>query len=133
MPMTQMHSNTQSVCSSLFSFSLCLTGIMGQTNDSGEPVEEHHYTAVHSFKRLIHACIDESLIKEGVDQILIDANANIDASKSHQPSIIEQVCATIESLLCYQYTAIWDLAFEIVSTMFDKLGIMYSVFDCLPS
>lgn len=68
---------------------------MGQTNDSGEPVEELHYTAVHSFKCLIHACIDKSLIKEGVDQIVIDGNANIDASKSHQPSIIEQVCATI--------------------------------------
>lgn len=108
---------------------------MGQTSGKdihgydSEPDVEHQHSAAFSFKCLIHACIDKALIKEGVDQIVIHSNINIDASKSHQPSIIEQVCAIIESILGYQYTAIWDLAFEIVSTMFDKLGILYSASD----
>ncbi|KAL6220549.1 hypothetical protein ACLB2K_008305 [Fragaria x ananassa] len=111
-----------------------LKAIMGQTSwkdiqgyDS-EPDVEHQHSAAFSFKCLIHACIDKALIKEGVDQIVIHSNINIDANKSHQPSIIAQVCAIIESLLGYQYTAIWDLAFEIVSTMFDKLGGYSSYF-----
>ncbi|KAL6277373.1 hypothetical protein ACE6H2_020974 [Prunus campanulata] len=87
--------------------------------------EEAIHAAVHTFKILIHVCIDESLIKQGVDQIVM--NANLDARKSG-PTIIEKVCATIESLLRYHYAGVWDLAFQVVSAMFDKLGVYSSYF-----
>ncbi|XP_034221064.1 uncharacterized protein LOC117631848 isoform X2 [Prunus dulcis] len=87
--------------------------------------EEAIHAAVHTFKTLIHACIDESLIKQGVDQIVM--NANLDARKSG-PTIIEKVCATIESLLGYHYAGVWDLAVQVVSVMFDKLGVYSSYF-----
>lgn len=87
--------------------------------------EEAVHAAAHTFKSLIHACIDESLIKQGVDQIVM--NANLDARKSG-PTIIEKVCATIESLLGYHYAGVWDLAFQVVSAMFDKLGVYASYF-----
>ncbi|VVA32475.1 PREDICTED: RRP12 [Prunus dulcis] len=54
-------------------------------------------------------------------------NANLDARKSG-PTIIEKVCATIESLLGYHYASVWDLAFQVVSAMFDKLGVYSSYF-----
>ncbi|XP_057468052.1 LOW QUALITY PROTEIN: uncharacterized protein LOC130757308 [Actinidia eriantha] len=81
--------------------------------------EEALRVATEAFKSLIHACIDESLIKQGVDQI--GASANVDTRKSG-PTIIEKVCATIESLFDYHYAAVWDLSFQVASTMFDKLG-----------
>ena len=89
--------------------------------------EEAIHAAAHTFKSLIHACIDESLIKQGVDQVVM--NANLDARKSG-PTIIEKVCATIESLHGYHYAGVWDLAVQVVSVMFDKLGIAFSVSDC---
>lgn len=81
--------------------------------------EEAIFAAMEAYKSLIHNCIDESLIKQGVDQIKI----NKDARKSG-PTVIEKVCATIESLLDYHYSAVWDMVFQVVSTMFDKLGII---------
>ncbi|KAI5324916.1 hypothetical protein L3X38_033989 [Prunus dulcis] len=54
-------------------------------------------------------------------------NANLDARKSG-PTIIEKVCATIESLIGYHYASVWDLAFQVVSAMFDKLGVYSSYF-----
>ncbi|XP_058214149.1 uncharacterized protein LOC131325744 [Rhododendron vialii] len=81
--------------------------------------EEALFAAKEAFKNLINACIDESLIKQGVDQIM--TRANVDARKSG-PTIIEKVCATIESLFDYRYAAVWDISFQVASTMFDKLG-----------
>ncbi|KAI3443520.1 hypothetical protein Pfo_000185 [Paulownia fortunei] len=81
--------------------------------------EEALVAAVATFKSLIHSCIDESLIKQGVDQITVSADA---ATRKSGPTVIEKVCATIESLLDYHYEAVWDMSFQIVSTMFDKLG-----------
>lgn len=86
--------------------------------------EEAIFAATEALKNLINACIDESLIKQGVDQI---TNVNSDARKSG-PTIIEKICATVESLLDYHYSAVWDMAFQIVSTMFDKLGTYSSYF-----
>nr|XP_011460725.1 PREDICTED: uncharacterized protein LOC101313649 isoform X2 [Fragaria vesca subsp. vesca] len=87
---------------------------------------------VHAFRCLIHACIDESLIKEGVDRVVMNASMG-DGIKS-EPTIIENLCATIESLL-YSKPNIqcprdyrmftfftWAPAFDVVSTMFEKLG-----------
>lgn len=86
--------------------------------------EEAIFAATEALKNLVNACIDESLIKQGVDQI---TNVNFDARKSG-PTVIEKICATVESLLDYHYSAVWDMAFQIVSTMFDKLGTYSSYF-----
>ncbi|KAL0338857.1 UNVERIFIED_CONTAM: RRP12-like protein [Sesamum angustifolium] len=81
--------------------------------------EEALVAAVATFKNLINSCIDDSLIKQGVDQISVSVNAG---TRKSGPTVIEKVCVTIESLLSYHYEAVWDMSFQIVSTMFDKLG-----------
>ncbi|GLT62846.1 hypothetical protein SLA2020_354490 [Shorea laevis] len=86
--------------------------------------EEAIYAAMEAFKNLINACVDETLIKQGVDQII---NTNVDARKSG-PTIIEKLCVTIESLLDYHYSAVWDVAFKVISAMFEKLGYYSSYF-----
>ncbi|KAM7276742.1 hypothetical protein ACFE04_018608 [Oxalis oulophora] len=80
--------------------------------------EEAIFAATEAFKSLINTCIDENLIRQGVDQI---RSANIDNKKSGL-TIIEKACTTVESLLDYSHSAVWDVAFQVVSTMFDKLG-----------
>ncbi|PRQ47070.1 hypothetical protein RchiOBHm_Chr2g0095731 [Rosa chinensis] len=91
----------------------------------GSEHEEAIHAAVNAFKSLIHACIDESLIKQGVDQIV--KNGNMDERRSG-PTVIEKVCAIIESLLGYNYTPVLDLVFQVVSAMFDRLGVYSSYF-----
>lgn len=81
--------------------------------------EEALVAAVATLKSLIHTCIDENLIKQGVDRITASSNSGTGKSG---PTVIEKVCATIASLLDYQYEAVWDMSFQIVSTMFEKLG-----------
>lgn len=81
--------------------------------------EEPLYVAMEAFKSLISSCIDESLIKQGVDQI--NESTKIGSRRS-APTIIEKVCATVESLLDYRYATVWDTALQVVSSMFDKLG-----------
>ncbi|KAK7363336.1 hypothetical protein VNO77_05476 [Canavalia gladiata] len=81
--------------------------------------EEAMYAATDALKSMINSCIDESLIKQGVEQIRL--SENIESRKS-APTIIEKICATIESLLDYHYTAVWDRVFLVVSSMFHKLG-----------
>ncbi|KAL1833964.1 hypothetical protein DCAR_0104099 [Daucus carota subsp. sativus] len=81
--------------------------------------EEPLYVAIEAFKSLICSCIDDTLIKQGVNQI--NESAKIGSRKS-APTIIEKVCATIESLLDYRYAAVWDTSLQVVSAMFDKLG-----------
>ncbi|MBA0673861.1 hypothetical protein Goari_015486, partial [Gossypium aridum] len=90
----------------------------------GSEHEEAIFSATEAFKVLIDGCIDEGLIKQGVDQII---HAQSDDRKSG-PTIIEKVCAIIESLLDYHYSVAWDMAFQVVSTMFDKLGYYSSYF-----
>ncbi|XP_054821263.1 uncharacterized protein LOC129320102 isoform X2 [Prosopis cineraria] len=81
--------------------------------------EEAICAATGSIKSLIHSCIDESLIKQGVDQISLNAHT---PSRRSGPTVIEKVCATIESLLDYHFDAVWDRVFQVVSAMFHKLG-----------
>lgn len=88
--------------------------------------EEPLYVAMEAFKSLICSCIDESLIKQGVDQI----NESTKGSRRSAPTIIEKVCATTESLLDYRYAAVWDTALQVVSAMFDKLGELNIVLLC---
>ncbi|XWS70113.1 hypothetical protein CRYUN_Cryun03dG0021300 [Craigia yunnanensis] len=90
----------------------------------GSEHEESIFAATEGFKTLINGCIDEGLIKQGVDQVII---SNSDDRKSG-PTIIEKACATIESLLDYHYSAVWDIAFQVVSAMFDNLGYYSSYF-----
>ncbi|RZB71976.1 RRP12-like protein isoform B [Glycine soja] len=59
------------------------------------------------------------MLSKGVDQISLSENKE---SRKSAPTIIEKICATIESLLDYHYTALWDRVFQIVSAMFHKLG-----------
>lgn len=81
--------------------------------------EEPLVAATEALKGLIHACIDESLIRQGVNQIKENSKVG---SRTSGPTIIEKVCATVESLLDYRYGTVWDMSFQVVSTMFDKLG-----------
>lgn len=78
--------------------------------------EEAIRAAQGAMKNLICACINEDLIRQGV------TTENMEARRSG-PTVIEKLCAIIESLLDYHYTAVFDLAFQVVSAMFDKLGI----------
>ncbi|XP_023756589.1 uncharacterized protein LOC111905146 [Lactuca sativa] len=83
--------------------------------------EEPLVVAMEALKSLIHTCIDDSLIKQGVDQIKT-------SGRKSGPTIIEKLCATVESLLDYSYAAVWDMSFQVVAAMFDKLGEFSSYF-----
>ncbi|GJV45364.1 RRP12-like protein [Tanacetum coccineum] len=85
--------------------------------------EEPLAVAMEAFKSLIHTCIDDILIKQGVDQIMTSGSA-----RKTGPTIIEKLCATVESLLDYSYAAVWDMSFQVVAAMFDKLGEFSSYF-----
>ncbi|GAA0164038.1 hypothetical protein LIER_19765 [Lithospermum erythrorhizon] len=87
--------------------------------------EESVVAAVGSFKSLINGCVDELVIKQGVDQFIKNNDAE---ARKLVPTVIGKVCATIESLLGYHYAAVWDMSFQVVSTMFDKLGVYSSYF-----
>lgn len=87
--------------------------------------EETLVAAMQAYKSLIQTCIDESLIKQGVDHVL--ANENTDA-KQTMPTIIEKLCVTVGSLLDYHYYGVWDMSFQVVTAMFDKLGQYSSYF-----
>lgn len=86
--------------------------------------EEAIYAATDALKSMINSCIDESLIKQGVDQICSSANKD---SRKSDATIIEKLCATLESFLDYHYAAIWDRVFQVISAMFHKLGILVAV------
>lgn len=92
-------------------------GLQSDVLTSGH--EEALVAAVAACKSLIHSCIDESLVKQCVDQVIMGANS---ATRKSGPTVVEKVCVTIESLLDYHHEAVWDMSFQIVSTMFDKLG-----------
>ncbi|GJY05984.1 hypothetical protein Tco_0371924 [Tanacetum coccineum] len=64
----------------------------------------------------IHTCIDTILIKEGVNQIR-------GGVRKDRLAVIEKLCATVESLLDYSYAAFWDMSFQVVVALFDKLGV----------
>ncbi|GAU27229.1 hypothetical protein TSUD_108200 [Trifolium subterraneum] len=81
--------------------------------------EEAICAATTALKNIINSCIDETLIKQGVDIITLEENKK---SRTSGPTIIEKICATIESLLDHIYVDVWDRVFEVVSSMFHKLG-----------
>ncbi|MED6156088.1 hypothetical protein PIB30_011550 [Stylosanthes scabra] len=82
--------------------------------------EEATYAATDAFKSMINSCIDASLIKQGVDQISCSDDGR--EWRTSGPTIIEKICATIESLLDRCDTAVLDRVLQVVSAMFNKLG-----------
>ncbi|GAB2291556.1 hypothetical protein Dimus_025810 [Dionaea muscipula] len=85
--------------------------------------EEALFAAAETMKSLIKTCIDEDLVQPGIDRTLVGASPE---TRMSGPTVIEKVCATVGSLLDYQYSSVWDLTFQIVSLMFDKLGVYSS-------
>ncbi|KNA13159.1 hypothetical protein SOVF_119210 [Spinacia oleracea] len=90
----------------------------------GSGFEEAKFAATESFKNLIQGCVDEDLIKQGVDRTTINFDFN---NRKSAPSTIEKICATIGSLLNNRYRSEWVMAFQVVSSLFDKLGNFSSV------
>ncbi|CAN8285157.1 unnamed protein product [Cochlearia groenlandica] len=80
--------------------------------------EEAIFAATDTLKSLIFSCIDESLIREGVNEIR-SSQSNV---RTSSPTVIEKLCSIVESLLHYKYNAVWDMSFHVISGMFDKLG-----------
>jgi len=89
--------------------------------------EEALFAAMESFKSLIDSCIDENLIKQGIDQIMASRN---EETRKSGPTIIEKICATVENLLDYHYAAVWDMSFQVASAMFSKLGTPSLCLSC---
>lgn len=98
----------------------------------GSGFEEAKYAATEAMKNLIQSCVDEDLIKQGVDRVR--SNSELYNRKS-APSIIEKICATIGSLLDNRYRSEWDVAFQVVSVIFEKLGkskiLVYSSYSAI--
>ncbi|XP_068658787.1 uncharacterized protein [Aristolochia californica] len=78
--------------------------------------EESIFAATEALNGLIDTCIDENMINQGLDLL------KINPPERSGPTAIEKICVTIESLLGYQYNAVWDMSFKVVSAMFEKLG-----------
>lgn len=85
----------------------------------GSGFEEAKFAATEAMKNLIQGCVDEELIKQAVDQITTKSELN---ARKSTPSIIGRICATIASLLDNRYRSEWDMAFQVLSVLFDKLG-----------
>ncbi|XP_078444519.1 ARM repeat superfamily protein [Wolffia australiana] len=77
------------------------------------------FAATESLKSLISTCVDDALIKQGVDQI---SQTEAPGERKSGPTAIEKICVTLESLLGYQYGEVWDMSFQILSCMFERLG-----------
>lgn len=90
----------------------------------GSGYEEAKYAATEAMKNLIQACVDEELIKQFVDRKKSNSDLN---SRKSAPSVIEKICAIVGSLLDNRYRSEWDMAFQVISSMFDKLGELSSV------
>ncbi|RZS06570.1 hypothetical protein BHM03_00037251 [Ensete ventricosum] len=81
--------------------------------------EEAIFAAMEALKGLICACIDESLIEQGVVRIKT-ADGEL---RQSGPTIIAKICATIEGFLGYRYNAVWDMSFQVLSTTFVRLDM----------
>lgn len=79
--------------------------------------EEAIHAAVEALTTLIESCIDDNLINQGVAQIKLRKQG-----VKSGPTAIEKICSTFEGLLGIQYSAVWDLSFQILSVAFDTIG-----------
>lgn len=87
------------------------------------------FAAADALKDLIEICVDEVLVKQGVGQIQMDMNGG---TRKSAPTTVEKICASLQGLIGYQYAAVWDLSFQILSVMFDKLGGTHFACACIP-
>ncbi|XP_074269300.1 uncharacterized protein LOC141592498 [Silene latifolia] len=112
--MTKVHNLNREICVNK------LPVILNSLQDAfGSGFEGAKLAATEAMKNLIQTCIDEDLIKEGVNRIKTTSDLN---NKKSVPSVIEKLCATIGSLIDNRYRDEWDMAFQVVAVMFDKLG-----------
>ncbi|OAY67734.1 RRP12-like protein isoform X1 [Ananas comosus] len=79
--------------------------------------EEAVFAAMEALKGLMHSCIDKSLVEHGISQI----KARLQGLRA-APTVIEKICAILESFLGFQYNDVWDLSFHVLSSGFDILG-----------
>lgn len=86
--------------------------------------EEAVFAAMEALKGLMHSCIDKSLVEHGISQI----KARLQGLRA-APTVIEKICAILESFLGFQYNDVWDLSFHVLSSGFDILGKFH--FCCL--
>ncbi|MQM05498.1 hypothetical protein Taro_038315 [Colocasia esculenta] len=77
------------------------------------------FAATEALKNLICSCLDETLVKQGVDQINLTTAGG---ARRQSPTTIEKICVILEGLLGYQYSEVWEISFQILSAMFEKLG-----------
>ncbi|KAI0499276.1 hypothetical protein KFK09_020179 [Dendrobium nobile] len=81
--------------------------------------EEAIFAATEALKSLIYSCLDENLIKQGIEQINLNHGGGL---RKSGPTIIEKICAIIEGFLDFRYNAVWDVVFQVISAAFDQLG-----------
>ena len=92
---------------------------MASTDILASEHEEAVLAAMHAYKSLIDACVDEKLVKQGVDQVMSNARQSV-------PTIIEKVCAIVGRLVDYNFSAVWAVSLQVISAMFYQLG------KCIP-
>ncbi|KAH9313994.1 hypothetical protein KI387_022621, partial [Taxus chinensis] len=79
--------------------------------------EEAVSCAVDTLKVLIQACIDESMVLEGVNRV--NANGNIPCEA---PSPIECICSSAETILDNYCGSSSNITCQVISELFSKLG-----------
>eukprot|EP01018_Ginkgo_biloba_P036851 Gb_09813 [translate_table: standard] len=78
--------------------------------------EEVIFGASDTLKSLIKNCINDSMIVEGINQV------NAQRNSSQQETPIEQICAIAQSILDEHYRPARNIALQIISGLFNKLG-----------
>ncbi|XP_020270530.1 RRP12-like protein [Asparagus officinalis] len=107
---------------------ICIVKLPLIFNSLGDVLTSEHeeaiFAAAEAFKGLISSCVDEGLVKQGFDQITLNAGGGIRKSgiRKSGPTIIERICSTMEGLLGYKYNAVWDMSFQVLSAAFYQLG-----------
>ena len=81
--------------------------------------EEAILGASEALQHLIQNCIDEDMIKQGVSQLNLHG-----AKRKSEPTPIEWICIATKSLLGHEYNTAWDIALQVISTLFEKLGML---------
>jgi len=77
------------------------------------------FGASEALQHLVQNCIDEDMIKQGVSQLNLHG-----AKRKSEPAPTEWICTTTERLLAHEYNTAWDIALQVISTLFEKLGML---------
>ncbi|GLJ10548.1 hypothetical protein SUGI_0130240 [Cryptomeria japonica] len=89
--------------------------------------EEAIFVASEALRSLTQNCIDDNMINQGVSEIQVQTIV-----RKSGPTPIERICTTAESLLGFQFSTFWDLALQVVSVLFDKLGVITCIDNMAP-